>query len=368
MSEWQALIIFIILLLGNAFFVGSEFAIMSARRSQIEPLAEDGNQRAKTALSAMENVSLMLACCQLGITVCSLVILNVAEPAVHHLLADPLVAWGLNESTASAVGFILALLVVTYLHVIIGEMVPKNISVSAADKAVLWLAPPLVMISKIVRPVIWFMNWFANSFLRLMRVEPKDEVSSAFTVEELQTILEESTAEGLVTDEDGILSGALEFSEKSVEEVMVPVGSLVTLPAEASPHDLEKAVARTGFSRFVLESEDGSYLGYLHVKDVLSIPDSRYRQPAPLTRVRSLINLRPEATVEMALAAMQRTHGHLARVVTRTGETIGVLFLEDVLEELIGEVRDSTQERARRRGLTHTGEGRQHTASPSPNA
>lgn len=356
MTDWQALIVFVFLLLGNAFFVGAEFAVMSARRSQIEPLAEEGNQRARTALYAMEHVSLMLACCQLGITVCSLVILNVAEPAVHHLLAEPLMSLGLNESTASAVGFALALMVVTYLHVIIGEMVPKNISVSVADKAALWLAPPLVMISKIVRPLIWFMNWFANLFLRLMRVEPKDEVSSAFTVEELQTIVEESTAEGLVTDEDGILSGALEFSEKSVADVMVPVGSLVTLPADSSPHDLEKAVARTGFSRFVLESEDGSYLGYLHVKDVLSIPEARYRQPTPLTRVRSLINLRPEATVEKALATMQRTHGHVARVVTRTGQTIGVLFLEDVLEELIGEVKDSTQERSRRRGLTRSGE------------
>src|SRR5699024_1157368 len=123
---------------------------------------------------------------------------------------------------------------------------------------------------------------------------PKDEVSSTFTLEELQTIVEESTAEGLVTDADGMLSGALEFSEKSVGDVMVPVDRLVTLPSDCSPHDLEKAVGRTGFSRFVLRSEDGSYLGYLHVKDVLSIPDERYRRPTPLTRVRSLINLRPD--------------------------------------------------------------------------
>ena len=148
-----------------------------------------------------------------------------------------------------------------------------------------------------------------------------------------------------------MLSGALEFSEKTVSDVMVPVDQVVCLPSDSSPHDLERAVGRTGFSRFVLESEDGTYLGYLHVKDVLSIPEERYRDPTPLTRVRSLINLRPETTVEDALATMQRTHGHVARVVARNGETIGVLFLEDVLEELIGEVRDSTQTMGRRRSV-----------------
>lgn len=351
MSEWTALIWFVVLLIGNAFFVASEFAIMSARRSQIEPLAEAGNKRAQTALRAMEHVSLMLACSQLGITVCSLVILNVAEPAVHHLVAEPLMHLGLAESAADLTGFLIALLVVTFAHVIFGEMVPKNISVSTADRAALWLAPVLVVISRLVRPIIWFMNWIANAALRLMRIEPKDEVSSTFTADELQTILEESTAEGLVTDADGMLSGALEFSEKTVSDVMVPVDQVLCLPSDSSPHDLERAVGRTGFSRFVLESEDGTYLGYLHVKDVLSIPDERYRDPTPLTRVRSLINLRPETTVEDALATMQRTHGHVARVVAWEGETIGVLFLEDVLEELIGEVRDSTQTMGRRRSV-----------------
>ena len=266
MSEWTALIWFVVLLIGNAFFVASEFAIMSARRSQIEPLAEAGNKRAQTALRAMEHVSLMLACSQLGITVCSLVILNVAEPAVHHLVAEPLMHLGLAESAADLTGFLIALLVVTFAHVIFGEMVPKNISVSTADRAALWLAPVLVVISRLVRPIIWFMNWIANAALRLMRIEPKDEVSSTFTADELQTILEESTAEGLVTDADGMLSGALEFSEKTVSDVMVPVDQVLCLPSDSSPHDLERAVGRTGFSRFVLESEDGTYLGYLHVK------------------------------------------------------------------------------------------------------
>jgi CBS domain containing-hemolysin-like protein len=171
---------------------------MSARRSQIEPLAEAGSKRAQTTLRAMENVSLMLACAQLGITVCSLLILQVAEPAIHHLMVVPLEAVGIPAEVADIAAFAVALLLVTFLHVTIGEMVPKNISVSVADKAALLLAPPLMFIARVVKPVIVALNWSANHILKLMRIEPKDEVASSFTLEEVQSIVQESTRHGLV--------------------------------------------------------------------------------------------------------------------------------------------------------------------------
>ena len=158
MSDWAGILWLAFLLVGNAFFVAAEFAVMSARRSQIEPLAEAGSKRAQTTLRAMENVSLMLACAQLGITVCSLLILLVAEPAIHHLLAVPLEAAGVPVGAADIVAFAVALLVVTFLHVTFGEMVPKNISVSVADKAALLLAPPLMFIARLVKPVIAALN------------------------------------------------------------------------------------------------------------------------------------------------------------------------------------------------------------------
>lgn len=193
MSDWAGILWLAVLLLGNAFFVAAEFAIMSARRSQIEPLAEAGSKRAQTTLRAMENVSLMLACAQLGITVCSLLILQVAEPAIHHLLAVPLEGVGIPVEMADVVAFAIALLAVTFLHVTFGEMVPKNISVSVADKAALLLAPPLMLIARGVKPAIVALNWSANHILKLMRIEPKDEVSSSFTLEEVQSIVQEST-------------------------------------------------------------------------------------------------------------------------------------------------------------------------------
>ncbi len=343
MSDWAGIFWLAVLLAGNAFFVGAEFAVMSARRSQIEPLAEAGSKRAQTTLRAMENVSLMLACAQLGITVCSLLILQVAEPAIHHLLAVPLEAAGIPMEAADIVAFAVALLAVTFLHVTFGEMVPKNISVSVADRAALMLAPPLVFIARLVKPVIVALNWMANHILKLMRIEPKDEVTSSFTLEEVQSIVQESTRHGLVDDDAGLITGALEFSEHTASRVMVPLDKLVMLKANTTPVEFEKAVSRTGFSRFPMLDEGGMLSGYLHLKDVLSIPDAAYQQPIAENYIRSLANLAMDDEIEKAMSVMQRTGSHLARVIGPDGLTQGVLFLEDVIEELVGEIRDATQ-------------------------
>ena len=349
MSDWVGILWLAVLLVGNAFFVAAEFAIMSARRSQIEPLAEAGSIRAQTTLRAMENVSLMLACAQLGITVCSLLILQVAEPAIHHLLAVPLGAVGVPMEIADIAAFAVALLAVTFLHVTFGEMVPKNISVSVADKAALLLAPPLIFIARMLKPAIVALNWSANHILRLLRIEPKDEVTSSFTLEEVQSIVQESTRHGLVDDDAGLITGALEFSEHTASHVMVPLDKLVMLKAATTPAEFEKAVSRTGFSRFPMLDDDGMLSGYLHIKDVLSIPEARYHTPIAESHIRSLANLAMDDEIEKAMSVMQRTGSHLARVIGPDGLTQGVLFLEDVIEQLVGEIRDATQATGYRR-------------------
>src|SRR5215204_5891925 len=156
----------VVLLAGNAFFVGAEFAVISARRSQIEPRAAQGSKAAKTTLWAMEHATLMLATSQLGITVCSLVILTVSEPAIHHLLEGPLGLTDLSAGAVSLTAFVTALLLVTYLHVVFGEMVPKNLAFSLPDRAALVLAPALVLVSRVFRPVIAALNATANAVLR----------------------------------------------------------------------------------------------------------------------------------------------------------------------------------------------------------
>ena len=333
-----------ILLLINGFFVGAEFAVISARRSQIEPRAEAGSRAAKSTLYAMEHATMMLATSQLGITVCSLLILNVSEPAIHHLLEYPLALTQLPEDVVGTIAFIIALLVVSFLHVVIGEMVPKNLSFSVPDRAALILAPPLVFISMVFRPIIYVLNGTANRVLRLFRVEPKNEANSTFTVDEVANIVAQSTREGVLTDSNGALNAAFEFSTKKVKDIAVGMPHLVSLSEAATPADVERAVAQNGFSRYVLVNDEGEPTGYLHLKDVLDLDEAgEFDEPVPPKRIRQLISIFRGTDLEDALAAMRRSGVHLARVFDDSGQTRGVLFLEDIIEELVGEVQDATR-------------------------
>ncbi len=353
MSDWAGIAWLVVLLVANAFFVGAEFAVISARRSQIEPLAEAGKRSAKTALWAMEHATLMLATSQLGITVCSLLILNVSEPAIHHLLEVPLGLTGLPDPIISTIAFVVALLLVSYLHVVFGEMVPKNLSFSIPDRAVLVLAPPLVFVARVFKPLIVALNAIANGVLRLFGVQPKNEATSTYTLDEVATIVTQSTREGVLSDGTGALSAAFEFTNLKVRDVAVSLGTLVSLPESATPADVEKAVTRHGFSRYVLADSDGYLTGYVHLKDVLDLdvavgvptleaPDS-YGGKIPAKRIRALISIFEDTDLEDALATMRRSGAHLARSFTAEGETTGVLFLEDIIEELVGEVQDATR-------------------------
>ena len=333
-----------ILLLINGFFVGAEFAVISARRSQIEPRAEAGSRAAKSTLYAMEHATMMLATSQLGITVCSLLILNVSEPAIHHLLEYPLALTQLPEDVVGTIAFIIALLVVSFLHVVIGEMVPKNLSFSVPDRAALILAPPLVFISMVFRPIIYVLNGTANRVLRLFRVEPKNEANSTFTVDEVANIVAQSTREGVLTDSNGALNAAFEFSTKKVKDIAVGMPHLVSLSEAATPADVERAVAQNGFSRYVLVNDEGEPTGYLHLKDVLDLDEAgEFDEPVPPKRIRQLISISRGMDLEDALAAMRRSGVHLARVFDDSDQTRGVLFLEDIIEELVGEVQDATR-------------------------
>jgi len=343
MSDWAGILWLFVLLAGNAFFVGAEFAVISARRSQIEPLAEAGRRSAKTALWAMEHATLMLAMSQLGITVCSLLILNVSEPAIHHLLEVPLHLTGWSEGVISTVAFIVTLVLVSYLHVVFGEMVPKNLSFSVPDRAVLLLAPPLVFLARLFRPIIVALNATANGVLRLVGVEPKSEATSTYTLEEVQTIVNQSRREGVLEDTSGTLTAAFEFTTKKVTDVAVPASELVSLPSTATPGDVERAVARHGFSRYVILGEDGGPEGYVHLKDVIDLDDDELDDPLPAKRVRRLISIYEGTELEDALATMRRLGTHVARTFDEDGTTTGVIFLEDIIEELVGEVQDATR-------------------------
>lgn len=343
MGDFSGVLLAVVLLAFNAFFVGAEFALLSARRSQIEPRAQEGSRSARTALRAMEHVSLVMAGAQLGITVCSIGLGAIGEPAVAHLLEPVFHAVHVPEAALHPVSFVVAMSLVVYLHVVLGEMVPKNIALAGPDRAALVLSPPMMVIVMLLRPFIRVLNLTANGILRLLGIEPKDEVSSSYTREEVAALVEESRGEGMIAaDEYDRLSGALGFTEKVVTAVLMPVEGLTTVLTGSTPADVEALCAATGYSRFPVTTEDGTLLGYLHIKDVLESDEARRQRPIDDKWVRPLATVGPDDVLHEALESLQRRGAHMARVVTREGAVLGLVTLEDVLEELVGEIRDGS--------------------------
>ncbi len=342
-NAWMGLVWLVVLLIGNGFFVGAEFAVISARRAQIEPRAQAGSKPAQITIKAMERVSLMLATAQIGVTVCSLLILVISEPAVHSLLEAPLSSLGLSDAAVGGFAFTFTLVLVSFLHVVIGEMVPKNISFSVPERAALILVPLLYGMAWILRPIVVALNAIANFLLRLVGVKALDEANSAFTLEQVEDIVKHSTREGVLSDTSGALSNTFEFTEKKVLDVTVPLARLVAFSETVTPREVEQAVAKYGFSRYPLRDEDANLVGYLHLKDVLDLKVTEVDMPFPAKRIRTLISLPANMELEDALASMRRVGAHMARVFEGRGREMGVLFLEDILEELIGEVQDATQ-------------------------
>ena len=326
------------LLLANAFFVGAEFAIMSARRSSIDPIAQSGSRAAHTVLWAMENVSLMLATAQLGITVCSVSLGVVAEPAIAHSIEVALHGT-ISDVVAHGLAVTVALFIIVGLHVIFGEMVPKNAAVSSPDRAALLFGPPLVWLARIAKPLIAALNATANGILRLLGVEPRAEVTSAFTAAEVQSIVERSSEEGTLTDAEGLLQGAIEFSDHTAVDVMVPLDDVVCVRAGSSAEDLELLCVETGYSRFPVRDDDDTVVGYLHIKDALQVRQGEREEPLASWRIRDIAEVDVDEEVESVLAGMRRSGAHVA-LVRRGALAAGVVFLEDIIEELVGEVRD----------------------------
>ncbi|MEV5384788.1 hemolysin family protein [Streptomyces sp. NPDC052721] len=320
----------------NAFFVGAEFALISVRRSQIEPLAQEGDRRARSVLWGLEHVSALLAAAQLGITLCTLVLGVVAEPAIAHLLEPVFHAVGMPTSAGHAVSFVIALTLATYLHMLLGEMVPKNIALAEPVRSALLLGPPLVALSRALRPVIFAVNAFANGLLKLLRVEARDEVAATFTDAELAEIVKDASEAGLIDNRaQERLHDALELGSRPVRDVVVPLQRVVYARVGVTPEQLERLSAESGFSRFPVVDTSRRIVGYLHVKDAL---DASPRDvPFRLGDMRPIARVRESTPLDDVLTAMRGSRTHLAAVLGDDGRLAGLVTMEDVLRELFGQ-------------------------------
>jgi CBS domain containing-hemolysin-like protein len=343
MTGIPAILVSILLLTLNAFFVGAEFALVSARRDRLEAMADRGIDRARTVMRAAERTSLMMAGAQFGITLCTIALGALGEPAVAHYLEMLLAPLGIPAAVMHGIAFAIALLIVSVLHVVLGEMVTKNIAIAAPERTAVWLTPLLVAWVRLVRPIITLLNLMANGILRLLKVEPKDELEASYTPEELASLIADSRREGLLDDlEHRRLTQTLSSAERTVADVLVPIDELTTVPYPPKIGDIDAAVAATGFSRFPVRLPDGRLNGFVHVKDVLDIAGADADTPLPWARVRGLPQLPADARLDEALAALRRVQSHLAKAVDKDGTVLGVVALEDLVEEYVGTVRDST--------------------------
>jgi CBS domain containing-hemolysin-like protein len=351
MSTPVALLVAALLIAGNGFFVAAEFALLAARQTRLTGLAET-SRRARSALRASRQLPLMISGCQFGITICSLGLGAVAEPAVAALLEPAFAAVGLPEAVLHPISFALALLLTSVLHMMLGEMVPKNLSLAGPERAAMLLAPPLLGFIRLFRPVIVGLTAAATAVLRIFKVEPVDEGGHAYTAEQVAGLVEEASREGLLgSDEHDLVVDALAFGERTAAAVLLPTARLVTVPQRVTAAGVEQRVAETGFSRFPVADADGGLVGYVHLADVLHVPTARRDRPLARGTIRALPQVAAGTPLHEVLALLQRTGAHLAEVVDRGRDgsrLLGVVALEDVLEELVGEVRDATRRTGRR--------------------
>jgi CBS domain containing-hemolysin-like protein len=338
-----------ILLVGaNAFFVGAEFSLISARRDRLEALAEQGRSSALTVIGAGEQLPLMFAGAQLGITVSSILLGRLGEPAVADLLRHPFDLLDISPALLHTASLAVALAIVVTLHVLLGEMVPKNIAMAGPEKAAMLLIPVYLVYVRAVRPVIAFYNRCSNATLRALRVRPRDELDVTVSTVELSEMIAESVSEGLLDPEEHTrLTRALQIRNRTVADVAVPVAEIRAVPVAApgsgpTVEAIEKALATTGYSRFPIIDVNGRFLGYLHIKDVLSLGDDP-QAVVEVTRVRPLPHFPESLSVPEALSRMRRSNSHLALVTGQDGTVVAMVALEDVVRDLVGTVRDGTQ-------------------------
>jgi CBS domain containing-hemolysin-like protein len=308
-------------------------------------MAEAGSARARIAMGSMRHLNLQLAGAQLGITMASLLLGYVAEPAVSHLLEELVERFvDIPEGVLHTFGFVVALTIVSFLHMVVGEMVPKNIAIAAPERTLLALALPNRLYVIVFGPLLKLLNGLANAGTRLLGVEPRDELATAASAEELAAMLGASRDEGLIEDlAHQLLTGALHLQDRGLSSVLVGRDQVGWLPRTATPAEAEALVVESGHTR-LLVAGDGidDVLGFLHAKDLLTIDGEGRHRPFPLGRVRRMLVLPVATLLDDALLAMQRARIQLALVVDEEGRTLGIATLEDVIEALVGDIRDES--------------------------
>jgi CBS domain containing-hemolysin-like protein len=334
-----------LLVLLNGLFVAAEFAIIGVRPTRVEQLAARGNRAARWVQGILDDrgkTDRYIATAQLGITLASLGLGMYAEPAIAHLVEEPLHVWfGLESTVVHTISFLLALAVITYLHVVVGEMVPKSLALQNTEGTVLRLATPMRMAGRLFSIPVRVLNRIGLAALRMLRIHPPGEDSRLYSLDELELLVSESYAEGLLEEhEQELVSRILDFSEERVEQVMTPRPLMTAIPADIDEQDLLDLFATSPYTRLPVYRESiDDVIGVVHLKDL--VRQHRAGAPFDLQALLRPVSFVPDSVpVPRLLAQFQRQRQQIAIVIDEHGGTLGLVTLEDVLEEIVGEVRD----------------------------
>lgn len=334
------------LLAANGFFVAAEFALVAARRSRLEELAAQGRRGARSAIAGVRELSLMLAGAQLGITLASLGLGAIAEPAVASALSELLGLAGVPTAVRGALAFAIALTIVVFLHMVVGEMAPKTWAIGAPERAALVLAVPFRAFTLVLRPFITLLNVAANGVVRALGVQPVAERVIVHDPRALRQLVAESAARGtLSADERDLLDRTLAVGELDAEAAMIPRPDIVAVRADADVAELERLACATGRSRLPVHRGDlDDLVGVLHVKDLLALPEARREQVRAEDLARPALVVPEPREAEGLLRELRDAGQHVALVVDEYGTVSGLVALEDLLEELIGEFEDESDQ------------------------
>ncbi|MGN2637704.1 hemolysin family protein [Nocardia takedensis] len=330
-SPWVVIAVTVALIAASAFFVAVEFALIAARRHRLEDLA-DNSAAARAALRSASELSVLLAGSQLGITVCTLALGAITKPAVHHWLTPLFDGWGAPPGLADAGGFVLALLIVTFLHLVVGEMAPKSWAIAHPERSAVLLALPMRAFMWATRPLLAVLNDLANRCLRRVGVDPVDEVADGQDPDALRQLVDHSADAGTLDPNDHRrLAAALELRDRTVGELLRPDRDPCAVPEDATTAEIQRAADRGGHLRLLVGGPKG-YQGVVHVRDTLAAPpETRARD-----LMRPLLTLRADTPAYQVLDTIQNSRNHLAVVYGEDPATpLGVITLTDILRRLM---------------------------------
>ncbi len=330
MSFPMALFVTVLLLIGSGFFVAAEFALVAAKRHRMEQAVAEGRRGAKAALAGMRELSLMLAGAQLGITVCTLGLGSVSKPAISHELDPLLHKLGLPAALSYGIAFAVAMIVVVFLHMVLGEMAPKSWAIAHPERSAMLLSPAFRAVATAVRPLIRVLNRLSNALVRLCRVTPRDELASVHNREQLTHLVEESERLGLINETDSeLLTRSLTEPETPVRELQIPAAAITAAGADADAEQILALATASDRTRLLVREGD-VVLGSVHARDVL-VARSQGRPTTARALARPVPELREETTVAEAIELLRRRRATLAVVRDGSGELVGMVSLDDLL-------------------------------------